>query len=164
MTNHFDGTIMKKFILLITLTFLIITSCEENKVKEVKKLKETSEINEKSLVISSTWMRPGSKNRNTASFMNIKNNTDIDDTLFSVQSDLAKVVELHETYEKENDMMGMRHVDHIIIPKKSTVQLKPGSFHIMLIGLNNELRKSDSGKVILNFRQNGSVEIPINAK
>jgi copper(I)-binding protein len=64
-------------------------------------------------------MRPGAMNRNTATFLNVTNNTDIDDTLLSVQSELAKVVELHETYEKEKDMMGMRHVDYIIIPKKS---------------------------------------------
>ncbi len=109
-------------------------------IRKSKEITENSEISEKSFVISSTWMRAGAQNRNSAAFMKITNNMDIDDTLFSVQSDLAKVTELHETYEKENDMMGMRHVDYLIIPSKSVVELKPGSFHIMLIGLNQRFR------------------------
>jgi copper(I)-binding protein len=96
--------------------------------------------------------------------MKITNNMDIDDTLFAVQSNLAKVTKLHETYEKENDMMGMRHVDYLIIPSKSVVELKPGSFHIMLIGLTKDIVEGDSGSLILEFKNAGKVELPVTVR
>lgn len=143
----------------ITLVFilaLVLISCQQ---KESEK-----PLDEKSFIISNTWMRPGSMNRNTAAFMKITNNMDVDDTLFAVKSDLAKVVELHETYEKENDMMGMRHIDYLVIPKNSVVELKPGSFHIMFIGLNEDLAIDQFNKIKLFFRVNGEVEIETKVK
>lgn len=140
----------------ITLTFiltLLLISCNQ---------KETGKpVDEKSFVISNTWMRPGSANRNTAAFMTITNNMDVDDTLYAVSSDLAKVAQIHETYKKENDMMGMRHVDYIVIPSKSIVELKPGSFHIMIIGLNKDLSLDQQVKIKLLFKVTGEVEVPI---
>ena len=109
-------------------------------------------------------MRPGSMNRNTAAFMKITNNMDVNDTLYAVSSDLAKVVEIHETYKKENDMMGMRHVDYLVIPKNSVVELKPGSFHIMFIGLNEDLAIDQISKFNLFFRVNGEIEIEAKVK
>jgi hypothetical protein len=144
-----------KITLTIILT-LVLISCQQNEGEKT--------LDEKSFVISDTWMRPGSMNRNTAAFMSIKNNTDTDDTLFAASSDLAKVVEIHETYEKENDMMGMRHIDYLVIPKNSTVELKPGSFHIMLIGLNKDLAIDENNKLKLFFRVNGEIVIEAKVK
>ena len=79
----------------------------------------------------------------------------------AVSTDLAKVAQIHETYKKENDMMGMRHVDYIVIPSKSIVELKPGSFHIMLIGLNKDLSLDQQAKIKLLFKVKGEVEVPI---
>lgn len=142
---------MKLISSLILILSITIVSCQQNKNEQT--------LNDKSVIIANTWMRPGVQNRNSAAFMRITNNTDIDDTLYSVSSDLAKVVEIHETYERENDMKGMRHVDYLIIPSKSFVELKPGSFHIMLIGLNKDLVKEDSGKIKLSFKNSGEIEI-----
>ena len=155
-----------KLFLTIVITCLVFSSCQENKTQSAKQHEtETSKhISEKPVLVSNQWMRPGSKNRNTAAFMSITNNMEVDDTLYSVESNLAKVVELHESYEKENDMMGMRHVDFIVIPSKSTVELKPGSFHIMLIGLNNDLVKGNEGILIANFKKNGKVELPLSVR
>ena len=140
----------------LTLIFaLVLLSCQQ---KDGEK-----SLDEKSFVISNTWMRPGSINRNTAAFMKITNNMNFDDTLYAVSSDLAKVVEIHETYKKENDMMGMRHVNYLVIPKKSTVELKPGSFHIMLIGLNKDLAIDENNKLKLFFRVNGEIVIEVKA-
>ncbi len=143
-------------ITIILIIALALISCQQ---KETEKI-----IDEKPFVISDTWMRPGSMNRNTAAFMKINNNMDVDDTLYAVSSDLAKVVEIHETYEKENDMMGMRHIDYLVIPKNSVVELKPGSFHIMLIGLNEGLALDQNSNLKLFFRVNGEIEIEAKVK
>ncbi len=155
---------MKKYFLFVIITTLLIISCGENKAPKtnvVKDGKVEELLSDKPFIISSIWMRAGAQNRNSAAFLKITNNMDADDTLFAVQSDLAEVTELHETYEKENDLMGMRHVDYLVIPSKSVVELKPGSFHIMLIGLNKDLGIGDSGKLTLTFKNTGIVDLPV---
>lgn len=137
-------------ILMIILVLLSLAACQNN---------ESSKIEKEEFIITETWMRPGVKDRNSAAFMKITNNTNSPDTLLSVSSDLAKKVELHETFVKENDMKGMRHIDLLPIPIKSTVELKPGSYHIMLIGLNNDLKIGDSGKIELIFKNAGIISL-----
>lgn len=134
-------------IVIFMLVLITIVSCQKN---------EKNDVIKDEIVISESWMRPGVQNRNSAAFMKITNNTNSPDTLISVSSDLAKKVELHETFEKENDMKGMRHIEMLPIPANSTIELKPGSYHIMLIGLNNDLKVGDPGKIELNFKVAGS--------
>lgn len=140
-------------IYLILALVLTLVSCQQKE--------NTNLINDEPIQISNTWMRAGTANRNTAAFITIKNNIDVDDTLFSVSSDLAKVVEIHETYTKENDIKGMRHVEYLVIPSRSIVELKPGSYHIMLIGLNKDLQKGELVKIKLYFKVNGEKEIDL---
>lgn len=120
---------------------------------------EQVDLDKETISISDSWMRPGVKDRNSAAFMKITNNTDSPDTLFSIKSDLAELVELHETYVKEGDMKGMRHIDNLMIPANSTIELKPGSYHVMLIGLNNDLKIKDSGKIELIFKNAGIISL-----
>ena len=158
---------MKNLLLLLVITTIFISSCQESKTSdEVKEPEEKQafNLNEQPFIISNPFMRAGAKNRNSAAFMKITNNMDVNDTLYSVQSDLAEVTEIHETYERENDMMGMRHVDSLVIPSKSNVFLKPGSFHIMLIGLKKDLVIGDSGKLTLEFKNAGKVELPLTVR
>jgi copper(I)-binding protein len=118
----------------------------------------------KGLSVSDTWIRPGLKDRNTAAFMNIANNTEFDDTLFAASSPLAKVVEIHETFTRENDLKGMRQVDFVVIPKNSVRGLKPSGLHIMLIGLEKNLTSGDSGKISLNFKTAGKLTLSAEIK
>ena len=147
---------MKLLSLSILLSLIIFSSCQQQKTEDPN--------SDKPFIISNSWMRPGVANRNSAAFAKITNNTDIADTLFAVSSDLAKVVEIHETFSKENDMKGMRHIDFIVIPGNSIVELEPGGFHIMLIGLNKDLKKGDGGMITFNFKNTGDVDLSIKVK
>ncbi len=110
------------------------------------------------------WIRSAPAGTNSAFFVDIVNNSDQPDTLYKAESDLAQVVEVHETYHTENGMMGMRHVDSIEIPANGTLQLKPGSYHIMLIRLNEDLKQGDTGKVTLFFKNGGKVAVEASVK
>lgn len=109
------------------------------------------------------WMRVGAQGKPTGVFFKIENNSDKADTLYKAESELSRKVEIHETYQKD-DMMGMREVGQIIIPAKSTFELKPGSFHIMLIGLKEDLKKDDKGEITLFFKHAGEVKVKLQAK
>jgi hypothetical protein len=147
------GKKMKKWMLIFAIT-LIIISCQQNK-------NEVDGESDKTFKITEAWMRPGVENRNTAAFMNIRNNTNIDDTLFVVSSDISKIVELHETFTTENEMKGMRHVKQIAIPAKTTLELKPGGHHVMFIGLNNDIIVDEEHLLTLHFGVNGIIKIPL---
>lgn len=110
------------------------------------------------------WIRVGAEGKATGLFFKIENNTDKADTLYKAEFILAGKVEIHETYDAGNDMMGMREVGMIVIPAKSTFELKPGAHHIMLMKLKKDIKKGDEGEVTLFFRQAGEIKIKVQAK
>lgn len=149
--------ILKIFaILLLTLFFL---SCGDNSDKKDQAVEENEKISAAELTIENPWIRPGTQNRNTALFLIINNQTDNADTLYDVESDVAQVVEVHESYKTEDDMMGMRHIEFLEIPSNSKVELKPRSYHVMLIGLNEDLAPGAERSFVLKFKNAGEIKI-----
>jgi len=80
--------------------------------------------------------------KNTAGFITIKNLSDKDLKLIKVESEISEIVELH-TMKMDKEMMVMRPVDSILVPKKGSVHLKPGGLHIMFLGIKKALVKDD---------------------
>jgi hypothetical protein len=110
------------------------------------------------------WMRVGAQGQATGLFFKIENNSDKADTLYKVDFELAGKVEIHETYDAGNDMMGMREVKQIVIPAKSTFELKPGAHHVMLMKLKQDIKKGYVGNFTLYFKQAGKIVIKAEAK
>lgn len=113
--------------------------------------------------IYEAWMRPSSEKMATALYFVIENKSEIADTLYQVDSDLAERVEIHETYS-EGEIMGMRKVDFIVIGGKSSFELKPGAHHIMLMKLKKDIKDGDKGEFVLHFKQAGEIKIIATAK
>jgi copper(I)-binding protein len=63
--------------------------------------------------------------------------------LVSATSPVAKSVELHKM-EMNGDRMKMRQVDGIDLPAGRNVDLASGGYHIMLVGLNRQLKEGES--------------------
>lgn len=118
---------------------------------------------EHKIKINDAWMRPSSEKMTTALYFTIENTSEKADTLFKVTSDLAEKVEIHETYSQD-DMMGMRKVDFLVIKGKSSFELKPGAHHIMLMKLKKDINDGDTGEFVLHFKQAGEIKITATAK
>ena len=95
------------------------------------------------ITIENAWVRISSEGRNTAFYFDLVNEGSAD-TLYKVDSDLAELVEIHETFEQD-EMMGMREVGNIPVDANSTFKFKPGGHHVMLIGLKRDL---SAGEVV----------------
>ena len=95
---------------------------------------------------------------NSAAFMQIQNLADRPLTLLSVTSDEAKNVELHE-HVMDGQMMKMQQVHAIPLLPKTTTSLKPGGYHIMLLGLNHPLKEGTFVSLLLHFSNNETVAI-----
>lgn len=99
---------------------------------------------------------------NSAIFMRLKNNSARPVSLIRAQSGVAEAVELH-THTMDQGVMKMRQVSEVQIPGNGMTHLKPGGYHIMLIGLKQNLFAGQKISVKLHF-SNGEmavVEMPI---
>ena len=95
---------------------------------------------------------------NGALYLTITNTGDAADRLLKATGDIARSIELH-TVIKNGDVMEMRPVEAIEVPAGGSVKLMPGGFHVMLIGLNRDLKAGDSLDVTLQFEKAGAVPV-----
>ena len=152
-----------KFKILLTLFIgLTLFGCakqnEETKKPEETKNKMTG------MMIHDAWIRASALGTTTAMFGMIMNHTGVNDTLIGVTSDLSQLTEFHETYKKASDMMGMRHVEAQPIEANTSLILKPGSYHVMLIRLNQDLKVGDKKEITFHFKHAGDVKVEAEVK
>ena len=85
------------------------------------------------------------------------------DKLLSVSAEVSNSVEIHEM-KMEGDVMKMRQVDGIELPASKTVELKPGGYHVMFIGLKAPLKVGDKFPLKLKFEKAGVVTVDVNVE
>ncbi len=94
----------------------------------------------------------------SAVYLTLVNTGNSDDVLLGVSSDAAAIVAMH-TVETQNGEKKMQHLSQITVPAQSEVQLKPGSFHIMLVDLKRDLQQGETIDVTLVFQKAGVVNV-----
>ena len=110
------------------------------------------------LILSDAWVRnPAIADQPGAAYLVIQNNGAAD-KLLSVTSDIVQTIELHESMMSGN-MMQMSPLPNIEVPANGKVELKPGGFHLMLIGLTRPLKVGDKVQLTLNFEKAGKVPV-----
>ncbi|WP_053160303.1 copper chaperone PCu(A)C [Pseudomonas sp. P1.8] len=65
-----------------------------------------------------------------------------DSKLLSVQSPVAKVVQIHQSSMKD-DVMKMQQVDSVALPAGKAVSFDPHGYHIMLMDLTGQIKEGD---------------------
>ncbi|MCE4553716.1 copper chaperone PCu(A)C [Roseateles cellulosilyticus] len=85
----------------------------------------------------------------------------------AASSPLADIVEIHEM-KMDGGVMRMRAVDALPLPAGQSVALKPGSYHVMLMGLKAPIRVGESVPLTLTVegedKQRTAVEIRAEAR
>lgn len=109
----------------------------------------------KGVEVSEVYARPTIQGMKQGGvFLNLKNTDQKDNTLIaaSISPRIAERVELH-THINDNGVMRMREVKGgIPIPAGETVELKPGSYHVMFFGLKKPLKAGDQFPITLTFK------------
>lgn len=82
-----------------------------------------------------------------------------DDRLLSAASPVAGRVQIHESRIESNMMMMRELKDGLPLPAGQTVELKPGSNHIMLLAVAEPLRTGDAVPLTLTFATARPVEV-----
>ena len=104
---------------------------------------------------------PAASGDRGAAYMVIKNSGATADALIGATSDIAAKVEVHET-KLVGDTMTMSPVARVEVPAKGQLELKPGSYHIMFMGLKSPLKVGT--KIILNLTFEKAGTIPVQAE
>lgn len=106
----------------------------------------------------------GSMTGSGAAFMLIQNGGAEDDVLLGGETDVAGVVEVHEMADVDG-MMEMRPLsDGLTIPAGGEETLEPGGYHIMLIGLKEDLTNGKTYDLTLHFAKAGEVTVPVTVR
>lgn len=116
------------------------------------------------LTLAKGWTRATPKSAPVgAGFLSITNNGKAADRLLSVSTSIADRGEVH-TMSMTDGVMKMRRLDEgLEIPAGKTVLLKPGGFHLMLIGLKRHISKGETIDVHLTFEKAGVAKMSLHA-
>lgn len=112
------------------------------------------------IAITGPWSRETAEGQDAGgAFMTIINSGSVDDRLIGGSSPVAVEVQVH-TVDMTGGIMRMRQLANgLEIPADSTVTLKPGSFHIMLMKLKRPLARGSTVPLTLQFEKAGTVEV-----
>lgn len=110
--------------------------------------------------IGNPWARATPKGATVAgAYMKISNKGSAPDRLVGGSTAIADRFEVH-SMEMEKGVAKMRPVEGgLEIKPGATVELKPGSFHVMLVGLKQPLAKGQKVKATLEFEKAGKVDV-----
>lgn len=94
-------------------------------------------------------------------FLTITNKGTTPDRLIAVRSPTADKAEIHEM-KMDGNVMRMRELEKgIEIPPGGTVELKPGGFHVMFMGLKVPFAKDGKVPATLVFEKAGSIDVEL---
>jgi hypothetical protein len=109
------------------------------------------------IVVTSAWARatpPGASIG--GAYVTVQNRGSESDRLIAIASPAAGDAMVHETVE-ENGVASMRPLLEITIAPGSSLDMKPGGIHVMLMDLKAPLKAGEQIAVTLTFEKAGSV-------
>jgi periplasmic copper chaperone A len=109
--------------------------------------------------VSDPWVRPPmGADRPAAGYLTITGGEEAD-ALIAAASPVATTVEIHETAPDASGMMAMHPVDRIDVAAGATVNLEPGGYHLMLMGVTEMPAVGETVEITLTFEQAGEVKV-----
>lgn len=136
---------MKKMVLLLVSAILLLSSCNA----------PSGDIE-----AHSAWVRPTAQGENAAVYLTLHNHSVNDDALIGATTNVADVVEIHES-RMENDVMQMNMIDSLPIAVDEEIIFKPGGFHIMLVDIKEDLILGEHIGLILHFKNHEDLVVEV---
>ncbi len=121
---------------------------------------QADDVTAGALKISAAWTRATPKGASVGGgYLKITNSGTTPDRLTGGSTDVASRFELHEM-SMDNGVMKMRPLAQgLEIKPGQTVELKPSGYHIMFVGLKQQLEQGQHVKATLVFEKAGKVDV-----
>ncbi len=101
------------------------------------------------IIIKDAWVRTTvAEQKVTGAFMQITSDKAV--KLVAANSPAAETTEVHEM-TMQGDVMKMRQLNELVIDAGKSVELKPGSYHIMLMNLKKPVQVGSTVNLNLEF-------------
>ena len=114
------------------------------------------------VVVEDAWVRGTVQDqRTTGAFMKLRSASDT--SLVGVSSPIAGFVEIHET-SSHGGVMQMRAVPRVALPANKAVELKPGSYHVMLMSLKQPVNVGDTVPITLTVEDKAGKRTSVEVK
>lgn len=112
--------------------------------------------------VEDAWARATApKAPNGAAYITVHSHGQSMDRLVAAASPVAKKVELH-THLMADGVMKMRRIEGgVEVHPGAPAVFRPGGNHIMLMGLNQQLKPGESFKMTLTFEKAGPIEVEV---
>lgn len=113
------------------------------------------------LLFLNAWSRPSPANvANGAMYFVVVNLGEEDDTLIGGTTEFADVLEIHEMFMLDDGSMRMQPVaGGLVIPAGGFAELRPGGYHVMLIGVTKDMLEGEMVDASLEFEKAGIVDV-----
>lgn len=144
---------MKKIFLLAVVGMLLLSACGSSA--------DMGHQDGEGVEAHDFWARAALKDGTSAAYMLLHNHGTEDDALVGASSDIASAVELHLSQMGADGTMQMIPQESIALPAGGEVELKPGSYHIMLIGLVKDLKVGDNITLTLHFEKHEDITLTV---
>ena len=113
-----------------------------------------------SIEIVQPWSRATPSTAPSAGgFLTLTNKGDAPDRLIAIETPAAKQAEIHEM-KMDGAVMRMRELENgVVLPPGQTIELKPGGYHVMFMGLRAPFVKDQKVPATLVFEKAGRIDI-----
>ena len=113
-----------------------------------------------SIEIALPWSRATPSTAPSAGgFLTLTNKGNTPDRLIAIETPAAKQAEIHEM-KMDGAVMRMRELENgVVLPPGQTVELKPGGYHVMFMGLKAPFVKDQKVPATLVFEKAGRIDI-----
>jgi periplasmic copper chaperone A len=114
------------------------------------------------ITVEQPWARATPAGARTgAVYMTLENKSGTADRLTGASSSVADKLQIHEM-KVENGVMQMNELaGGLPIPAGGSVVLKPGSYHVMMIGLKKPLKAGATFPLTLTFENAGNISLTV---
>ena len=109
--------------------------------------------------VSKAWARPAAQGGNGAGYAVISNSGPKADKLTAAASPVAARIEIHESMIMSGQAMMHPRPGGLAIPAGGAASLKPGGFHLMMMGLKRPLKAGEHFPMVLTFQKAGKLSV-----
>jgi copper(I)-binding protein len=136
---------MKRIFLMVVMASLLLSACGA----------------EGDIEVHQPWARVAMMAGNSAVYFELHNHTANTDALIGASSDVAEAVEVHLSSMDANGVMQMARQDSVPLEPDAEIAFAPGGYHVMLIGLNRDLKAGDHFQLTLHFTNHADIVLDV---
>jgi copper(I)-binding protein len=112
------------------------------------------------IAVSDVWVRPAAAGQPTSAvYFTICNAGDAADSLVSVSSPVANMVEVHRTSRDQEGIVSMAPAGDLELPPGVAVALEPAGTHVMLMDLTAPIEAGGSVRLTLHFERSKPLSV-----